>query len=86
MATQHYVTADELVVDLDFVRNRYGRGTVVFAHGVEERQLSKVPRTSWKTFGIAVIPRYGALPVRGARRYRCTPGGTIEPFHHDARS
>ena len=86
LATRHFVLADELVADLEFVRPGFGRGTVLLAHGVNQDILSKVHQSLWKTFGIAVTPRYGAAPARGSRRYRCTPGGTIEPFHHDARA
>lgn len=85
LTTGRFIVADELVADLEFVRGQFGRGTVLLAHGVTEEVLSVTPRSEWRTFGIAAVPRYGIPPAQGARRYRCTPGGTIEPFHHNAR-
>jgi len=76
--TRDQVTADQLIVDFEFLRKNGGRGTVLVAHGVPQEQMSKLPHAH-RYFGIQATPRLSS-PGRHTRRYRCLPGGKIEPF------
>ena len=74
------ITAEQVIADFEFVREGYGRGIVRVVHGVPLEQVDRIPPSIHRDMGItAPATRLGA-PPKGVRRYRCLPGGQIEPF------
>lgn len=75
------ITAEQVIADFEFVRKGYGRGIVQVVHGVPLEQVDRVPAYIHRDMGITnPATRLGA-PPKGTRRFRCLPGGEIEPFN-----
>lgn len=77
------ITAEQVIADFEFVQKGCGRGTVLAVHGVPGKDLDRLPNSIHRAMGVnAPFTRLG-VPPKGVRRYRCLPGGEIEPFRCD---